>query len=78
MAEYVSPEIKTVISEEPMREGEYPHAYQVGYNGVTHITEDSQNCGTYAIGWFNVWADKHLVAKLNSMYVSAVIYKEKN
>lgn len=82
MAEYVSPEIKAVIGEEPRREGEYPLIYQVGYEvqpgvRVTHITEDTENLGTYGVKWFSVWADKHLVAKMNALQVAAVLYKEK-
>jgi hypothetical protein len=83
MAEQVTePEIKAVIGEEPRREGEYPLIYQVGYDvqqgvRVTHITEETENLGTYGVKWFYVWADKHLVAKMNALQVATILYKEK-
>lgn len=80
MIEQSSLEIKAIFGEEPKREGEYPNAYEIGYDSrlgvrVTHITEQVENLGQYGIHWFYVWSENQLVAKMNASFVSTVTYK---
>lgn len=68
----VRPAIKGVFCAEPRRDGEYPIAHVVGYDGVTEITESQENLGTYGIHWFHVWKDGVEVSRVNATGVVSV------
>jgi hypothetical protein len=65
-------EIRSIYGDEPGRSGEYPIAHVVGFDGVTSITETTENLGDYGIHWFHVWSGEHEVARMNARYVAQV------
>ena len=66
--------IKAVYGEEPHREGEYPHAYTVGFDGVASIDRIEENLGEYGLVWFHVYREGRLIGQLNARHVAAVLY----
>jgi len=74
--------IRAVCGAEPMREGEEPsyiavgkHPYDKTRAEVARIEEVHENLGTYGIQWFVAYAeDGTMLARMNAMYVSEVIY----
>lgn len=69
-------DIRGIYGEEPPREGEYPIAHVVGFDGVTSITETDQNLGDYGIHWFHVWAENREVARMNARYVVQIDFQK--
>lgn len=64
--------IRGIYGDEPRREGEYPIAHVVGFDGVTSITEMNENLGEYGIHWFQVWSGDRETARMNARYVVQV------
>lgn len=69
--------IRQVVGREPMREGEYPLQFWVGYGDpvVYQIEQVNENCGTYGIEWFVAY-DRHgnIIGKMNALVVESVHY----
>lgn len=66
--------IIAVYGMEPMREGEEPDAWRVGFAGVTHIERMSETFGEYGIDWFRIWSGDILLASMNARYTATIIY----
>lgn len=69
--------IKIVNGPEPMREGEYPDSFWVGYGNpvVDRIEEENENLGTYGITWFVAYdSSGNAIGKLNATHVASVKY----
>lgn len=64
--------IRAISGDEPRRDGEYPMAHIVGFNGVTRIVEDTENLGTYGIHWFFVYSGEELLFRVNALSVASV------
>lgn len=64
--------IRGIYGDEPRREGEYPIAHVVGFEGVTAITQSEENLGEYGIHWFHVWIGDVEKARMNARYVAQV------
>ena len=70
-------DIKGIWGDEPRRDGEYPVAHIVGYDGVSSITEITQNLGEYGIHWFHVWdKDGNELARMNARYVASIQFEK--
>ena len=76
MATEAEAKIKGIYGEEPRRDNEYPIAHVVGYDGVTSITETTQNLGDYGIHWFHVWIGNAEKARMNARYVVQVDFEK--
>jgi hypothetical protein len=59
---------------EPMREGEYPSMFEVGKNGVTEITAETENYGDHGIAWFNVHFGEHVLQRMQFRAVAGIRY----
>lgn len=72
-------EIKAIYGPEPMREGEYPAGYEVGFKtaagDVTAIRSRHENFGDHGIGWFDVFVGEKRFASMNHRAVAEVYYK---
>jgi hypothetical protein len=64
--------IRAILGDEPRRDGEYPMAHIVGFDGVTRIDEDTENLGHYGIHWFFVYAGDELRFRINALSVASV------
>lgn len=69
--------IKCIRGDEPKRNDEYPVLYHVGYDGITSITESTENLGEYGIHWFHVWRGSIEAARMNARYVADIIFDER-
>lgn len=70
----MSTRIKEIYGPEPMREGECPLIHAVGRKGITEITEEHENMGTYGINWLVVKAGDTLICKINALHISEIYY----
>lgn len=68
--------IKRIFGAEPMREGEYPATYQVGFNGVTAIKLRADYYGDHSLAWFDVFADESLIASMSARAVAEIHYEQ--
>ena len=66
--------IRGVFGTEPRRDGEYPTVYMVGSDGVTRITESTEDLGTYGIHWFHAWKDDVELARMNAVHIETVAF----
>ena len=55
---------------------DYQSTYTVGRYGVTRISVVDENGEMAHVPWFEVWLDDALYARVNSKYVSEVLYQE--
>lgn len=72
--------IRQVVGREPLREGEYPTQFWMGYGNpvVRNIEQVHENCGTYGIEWFVAYdAEGDLIGKMNAAAVESVFYYPK-
>lgn len=70
--------IERIVGVEPMRENEWPMVYWVGHDGATEIVQQTRDCGTYTLVWFDVFkGSNNRVASINALTgVSQIHYKE--
>ena len=69
--------IKAIFGMEPMREGEYPLTYQVGFCGVTKIVPETTSPEPYCERThYYVWKGEHLHSRVSDAAVSEVLYSE--
>lgn len=66
--------IRWICGMEPLREGEFPSMFEVGKNGVTEITAETENYGNYGIGWFNIHFGEHILQRMQMRAVAEVRY----
>ena len=68
--------ITSIFGHEPMRSGEEPEVYRVGVRGVTRIDapEYRNEVGNH---WFTVWVGDKMLAQMQSVAVSTILYDEK-
>jgi len=64
---------------EPMREGEYPTSYQVGTLGphqqrITRIDYKMEDFGDHEMGWFFIYGESGVIAKMQARAVAEVVY----
>lgn len=72
--------IKAVYGQEPMREGEEPHGFHVGFGKTTvyNIETVQDNFGTYGILWYVAYDKQgNIIGKLNALQTAAVLYYPK-
>lgn len=75
--------VQAIYGHEPLREKEYPFAYEVGKlvampvgNCVERIEFREDNYGDHGLGWFDVWLeDGNLLASVNVQAVAEVRYQ---
>ena len=67
--------ITSIFGHEPMRRGEEPEYYRVGVRGVTRIDAPEYR---NAVGnhWFTVWVGDKMLAQMQSVAVSTILYDE--
>ena len=68
--------IRSICGAEPMREGEIPDHFHVGYAGITRIEVEEQNLGTYGIMWFVVFKGDEEAHRMNALHVATVSYQQ--
>lgn len=66
--------IEAIFGMEPLREGEYPTSYTVGFDGVTTIQESKTKYGDHAIGHFDVFKGDHLHCQMMHRAVAEIHY----
>lgn len=64
--------VRAVYGPEPNRQGEFPVAHIVGFDGVTQIIEQQDNLGDYGISWFCVFKGDFESTRLNARHVAQV------
>jgi hypothetical protein len=70
-------EIAGIWGLEPMREGEYPLCYRVGFDGVTRIQFDSYCPEPYCHRIsYRVYKGDHLHSVVNDQAIAEVVYVE--
>jgi hypothetical protein len=57
-------------------DADYQTTHNVGRYGVTKISVVDENGEMAHVPWFEVWKDDALYARVNSKYVSEVLYQE--
>lgn len=69
--------INAIYGTEPMREGEYPTSFLVGYGKppVEAITYREHNYGDHGLGWFDVTVEGQVVASMAARAVAEIRYE---
>lgn len=69
--------IKGIYGVEPMREGDYPLAYIVGFDGVTEITKVSYSPGPYCERvHYHIFKGEHLHSRVSDIAVAEVVFED--
>jgi len=71
--------IKAIYGHEPMREGEYPAAYQIGSDiggvgKISSITQRTDNYGDHGLAWFDVHVGDKIAVSISARAVAEIHY----